>query len=178
MDCSIPGSSVLDYLLEFTQTHVHWVSDAIQPSHPLLSPSPPTLNLSQHQGLFQWVGSSHLVAKVVELQLQHQSFHEHSGLISFRIDWFDLLVVQGTLKSLLQHHNSKASFLWPSAAFIVRLSHLYMTTGKTIALTMWTCVSKVTSLLFKLLIFINFLLLSFASSFMKYHYKLMSFIYT
>ena len=178
MDCSIPGSSVLDYLLEFTQTHVDWVSDAIQPSHPLLSPSPPALNLSQHQGLFQWVGSSHLVAKVLELQLQHQSFHEHSGLISFRIDWFDLLVVQGTLKSLLQHHNSKASFLWPSAFFIVQLSHLYVTTGKTIALTMWTCVNKVTSLLFNLLIFINFLLLIFASSFMKYHYKLMGFIYT
>ena len=74
MDCSSPGLSILHCLLEFPQIHVRWVSDAIQPSHPLLSPSPPALNLSQHQGLFQWVGSSHQVAKVWELQLQHQSF--------------------------------------------------------------------------------------------------------
>ena len=74
MVCSMWGFRVLHYLLESTQTHVHWVSDAIQPSHPLLSPSPPDLNLSQHQGLFQWVGSLHQVAKVLELQLQHLSF--------------------------------------------------------------------------------------------------------
>ena len=74
MDCSMPGFPVFHYLLEFAQTHVHWVSDAIQPSHPLSSPSPPALNLSQHQGLFQWVSSSHQVAKVLEFQLQHQSF--------------------------------------------------------------------------------------------------------
>ena len=86
----------------------------IQPSHPLSPPSPPALNLSQHQGLFKWVSSSHQVGKVLEFQLQHQSFQEHSGQISFRVDWFDLLAVQGTLKSLLQHHSSKASILWCS----------------------------------------------------------------
>ena len=74
MDCSTPGFPVLHHLLEFAQNHVHWVDDAIQPSHPLSSPSHPTLDLSQHQGLFQWVSSSHQVAKVLELQPQHQSF--------------------------------------------------------------------------------------------------------
>ena len=95
---------------ESTQTHVHCASDAIQPSHPLSSPSPPALNLSQHQGLFQWVSSSHEVAKGLEFQLQHQSFHpsnEHSGLISFRMDWLDFRAVKGTLKSL-QLQMSKA----------------------------------------------------------------------
>ena len=104
MDCSTPGLPVHHQLPEFTQTHVHWVSDAIQPSHPLLSPSPPAFNLSQHQGLFQWVSSSHQVAKVLELQLTTEASvlpNEYSGLISFRIDWLDLLAVQGTLKSLL-----------------------------------------------------------------------------
>ena len=74
MDYSTPGLPVRHQIPEFTQTHVHWVSDAIQPSHPLSSPSPPTFNLSQHQGLFKWVSSSHQVAKVLEFQLQHQSF--------------------------------------------------------------------------------------------------------
>ena len=97
-------------LLEFTQTHVDLVGDAIQPSHPLSSPSPPALNLSQHQDL-EGVSSSHQVAKVLEFQLQHQSFNEYSGLISFRMDWLDLLAVQGTLMSLLQHQSSKASIL-------------------------------------------------------------------
>ena len=134
-----------------TQTHVHWV-DAIQPSHPLLSLSSPALNLSQHQGLFKWVSSSHQVAKVLEFQLQHISpSNEHPGLISFTMDWLDLHAVQGTLKSLLQHHSSKASTLWCSAFFIVQLSHPYMTTGKTIALTRWTFVGKVMSLLFNML---------------------------
>ena len=109
MNCSMPGLPVHHQLPEFTQTHVHWVSDAIQPSHPLLSPSPPVFNLSQHQGLFQWISSSHQVAKVLELQFQHQPSNEYSGMISFRMDWFDLLAVQGTLKSLLQHHSSKSS---------------------------------------------------------------------
>ena len=86
-------------------------SDAIQLSHPLSSPSPPALNLSQHQGLFKWLSSLHPVAKVLEFQLQHQSFQWTPGLISFRMDWLDLLAVQGTLKSLLQHHSSKASIL-------------------------------------------------------------------
>ena len=98
-----------------------------------------------------WVTSSHQVAKVLELQLQQQSFHEYSGLIFFRIDWFDLLVVQRTLKSLLQHHSSKASILQGSALFMVQLSHPYMPTGKTIALTIWTFVRKVMSLLFNML---------------------------
>ena len=128
--------------------HVHWVGDAIQPSHPLSSPSPPALNLSQHQGLFQWVSSSHQVAKVLEFQLQYHPSSEHPELISFRLD---LLAVQGTLKSLLQYHSSKASILWRSAFFIVQLSHAYMTTGKTIALTRWTFVDKVISLLFNML---------------------------
>ena len=101
-------------------------------------PSPPAFNLPQHQGLFQWASSSHQVAKVLEFQLQHQTFQWNSGLISFRIDWLDLLAVQGTLKSLLQHHSPKASVILLSAFFMVQLSHPYMTTGKTTALTGWT----------------------------------------
>ena len=101
-------------LRELTQTHVHRVGDAIQPSHPLLFPSPPTFNLSQHQGLFQWVSSSHQVVKVLEFQ--HQSFQWLFRIdFLWEIDWFDLLAVQGTLKSLLQHHSSKASILRHSA---------------------------------------------------------------
>ena len=119
-------------------------------SHPLLPSSPFAFNLSQHQGLSQWVGSWHQGARVLELRLQHQSFHEYSGLIFFRIDWFDLLAVQGTLKSLLQH-NSKASVLQCSAFFMVQLSHPYMTTRKTTALTIRIFVSKVMSLLFNTL---------------------------
>ena len=123
MDCSMPGFHILHYLPEFAQNHVHWVDDVIQPSHPLSPSFPPALNLSQHQGLFQWVGSFHQVP-VLELQLQHQSFQWIFGLISFRIDWFDFLAVQETSKSLLQHHSSKPSILWHSAFFIVQLSHL------------------------------------------------------
>ena len=118
MDWSTPGLPIHHQLPAITQTHFHWVGDAIQPSHPLLSPSPPAFNLSQHQGLFKWVSSSHQVTKVLEFQIQHQSFNEYPGLISFRMDWLDLLAVQGTLKSLLQHHSSKASNLWHSAFFI------------------------------------------------------------
>ena len=102
MNRSMPGLPVHYQLPEFTQTHVHRVGDAIQPSHPLSSPSPPAPNPSKHQGLFQWVSSSHQVAKVLEFQLQHQSFQwrtSNPGLISFRMDWLDLLAVQGTLKS-------------------------------------------------------------------------------
>ena len=149
MDYSTPGLLVLHQLLELAQTHVHWVSDAIQPSCPLSSPSPLAFGLSQYQSLFQWVNSLHQVTKVLELQLQHQSF-QYSGVISFRMDWLDLLAVQGTLKNLLQHHSSKASILWLSAFFLVQLSHPYMTTGKTIALTIRTYVSKVMSLLFNM----------------------------
>ena len=115
MDCRMQGFPVYHKLPELTQTHDHWVGDAIQPSHPLSSPSLPTFSLSQHQCLFQWVSSLHQVAKVLEFQLQHQYSNEYSGLISFRMDWLDLLAVQGTLKSLLQHHSSKASILWRSA---------------------------------------------------------------
>ena len=132
MDCRTPGFPVHYHLLEFIQTHVHWVGDTIQPSRPLSSPSPPTFNLSQHWDIFQWVSFLHQVAEVLELQLQHQSispFNEYSELISFQ-DWLDLFAVQGTLKSLLQHHNSKASILQHSAFIIVQLSHPYMTTRK------------------------------------------------
>ena len=130
MDYSTPGIPAYPQFPELSQTHVHWVGDAIQPSYPLLSPSPPARNPSQHQGLFKWVSSSHQVAKVLEFQLQHCPSNEHSGLISFRIDWLDLLVVQGTLKRLLQHHSSKASILRCSAFFTVQLSHPYMTIEK------------------------------------------------
>ena len=108
-NCSTPGFPVLHYLSEFAQTRVHWVSDTIQLSHPLSPPSLFALNLSQHQGLFQWISSSHQMAKVLELQ--HQSFQWIFRIFSFRIDWFDLLPVQGTLKSFLQHHSSKASII-------------------------------------------------------------------
>ena len=138
-------------LLEFAETYIHWVSDAIQPSHPLSSFSPPAFNLAQHQGLFQWVSSSHQVVKVLEFQLQHQSFQWIFRTDSFKIDWLDPPEVQGTLTCLLQHHSSKASIFWCSAFFIVQLSHPYMTTGKTIALTRWTYVSKVMSLLCNML---------------------------
>ena len=116
----------------------------IQLSHPLSFPSPPAFNLSQHQGLFQWVSSSHQVAKVLELQ--HQSF-QWIFRNDFVIDWLDFLVVQRTLKNLHQHHSSKASILWHPAFFMVQLLHPYMTTGKTIALTRWTFVCKEMSLL-------------------------------
>ena len=128
MNRSTPGLPVHHQLPEFTQTHVHRVGDAIQPSHPLSSPSPPAPDPSQHQSFFQWVNSAHEVAKGLEFQLQHHSFQRN--LISFRMDWLDLLAVQGTLKSLLQHHSSKTSILWHSAFFTVQLSHLSMTTGK------------------------------------------------
>ena len=105
MDCSTPGFPVHHQLPELDQTHVHWVNDAIQPSHPLSSPSPPAFNLSQHQGLFKWVSFLHQVAKVLEFQLQHQS-----GLISFRMGWLHHLEVQGTLKSLLKHHFKSINF--------------------------------------------------------------------
>ena len=112
-------------LPEFTQTHVHQVSDAIQPFHPLSSPSPPALNPSQHQSLFQWVKSSHEVVKVWSFSFSISPSNEYPGLISFRMDWLDLLAVQGTLKSLLQHHSSKASILWHSAFFTVQLSPIH-----------------------------------------------------
>ena len=155
MDCSTLGFPVHHQFPELVQANVqanvHRVGNAVQPSHPLSSPSPSAFNLSQHHGLFQWVSSLHQVAKVLEIQLQLSPSNEYSGLISFRIHWLDLLAVQGTVKSLLQHHSSKASILWCSAFFIVQLPHPYMTTGKIIVLTRWTFVGKVMSLLFNML---------------------------
>ena len=151
MNHSTPGLPVHHQLLEFTQTHVHRVGDASQPSHPLSSPSPPAPNPSQHQGLFQWVNSSYEVAKVLEFQHSISPSNEYPGLVSFRMDGLDLLAVQGTLKSLLQHHSSKASILQHSVFFTVQLSHPYMTTGKAIALTRQTFVGKVMSLLLNML---------------------------
>jgi len=157
---STPGLPVHHELPEFTQTHVHRVGDAIQPSHPLSSSSSPAPNPSQHQGLFQWVSSLHEVAEstLCMRRPKYWSFSfsispskEIPGLISFRMDWLDLLAVQGTLKSLLQHHSSKASILRHSAFFTVQLSHPYMTTGNTIALTRRTFVGKVISLLLNML---------------------------
>ena len=138
-------------LPEFTQTHVRWVGDAIQPSHPLSSPSPLAFNLSQHQGLI-WKNESALRTrwpKYCSFSFNISPFNEHPGLISFRMGWLDLLAVQGTLKGLLQHHSSKASILWPSAFLHPYIhTHPYMTTGKTIALTRRTFVGKVMSLCF------------------------------
>ena len=124
MDCSTPGFPVLHHLPELAQTHVHRIANAIQTSHPLLSPSPPAFNLSQHQGLFYWIGSSHQVANALEFQ--HQSFQWIFRTDFLSIDCFDFFVVQGTLKSLLQqHHCSKASVLWLPAFFMVQLSHYW-----------------------------------------------------
>ena len=150
MDCSMPVFPLLHCLLEFAQTHVHLFSDAIQPSHSLSTPFPPALNLSQHHGLFEWVSFLDQVPKYWSFSFSISPSNEYSELISFRIDGFNL-AVQGALKSLLQHHNSKASILWHSAFFMVQLSHPYMTTGKLIALTIWTFVGKVMSLLFNTL---------------------------
>ena len=151
MNRSMPGLPVHHHLPEFTQTHVHRVCDAIQPSNPGSSPSPPAPNPSQHQSLFQWVNSSHEMAKVLEFSFNISPSDEHPGLISFMMDWLDLLAIQETLKSLLQHHSSNASIFRCSAFFTVQLSHSYMTTGKTIALTRRTLVGKVMSLLFNML---------------------------
>ena len=150
MNRSTPGLPVHHQLPEFRLTSIQ-VSDAIQPSHPLSSPSPPAPNPSQHQSLFQWVNSSHEVAKVLDFSFSIIPSKEIPGLVSFRMDWLDLLAVQGTPKSLLQHYSSKASILWRSAFFTVQLLHPYMTSGKTIALTRWTLVDKLMSLLLNML---------------------------
>jgi len=151
MNCSTPGLPVHHHLPEFTQTHVHWVSDAIQPSHPLSSPSPPAFNLSQHQGLLNESALHIRWPKYWSFSFNISPSNEHPGLISFRMDWLGLLAVQGTLESLLQYHNSKASILLHSDFFIVQLTHPHMTTGKTIALTRQTFVDKVMSLIFNML---------------------------
>ena len=123
----------------------------MQPSHPLLSPSPPAFNLSQHQGLFKKSVLCIRWPKYWSFSFSISPSKEYLGLIFFRIDWFDLLTIQETLKSLLQRHSSKASILRRSAFFMVQLSHLYMTTGKTIAVTRWTLVGKAMSLLLNIL---------------------------
>ena len=151
MNRSTPGLPVHHQLLEFTQTHVHQVGDAIQPSHPLSSPSPPAPNPSQHQSFSNESTPCMRWPKYWSFSFSISSSNERSGLIYFRMDWLDLLAVQGTLKRLLQHHRSKASILQHSAFFTVQLSHPYMTTGKTTALTRQTFVGKVMSLLLNML---------------------------
>ena len=136
MECSTPGFPILHCLPEFPQTHVHCVTDTIQHSHPRLPSSPLVLNLSQHQGLFQWVSPSQSGSQSVGTSASASVFFkEYLGLFSFRINWFDFLAAQWILKNLLQHHSSKASNLQHSAFFMVQLSHLYMTTVKTVALS-------------------------------------------
>ena len=151
MNHSMPGFPVHHQLLEHTQTHASRVGDAIQPSHPLsplfLLPSIfPNIRVFSNESILcvRW-------PKYWSFSFSISPSNEYSGLISFRMDWLDLPAVQGTLKSLLQHHSSKASILQCSAFFIVQLPHPYMTTGKTKALTKWTFVGKVMSLLFNML---------------------------
>ena len=153
MNHSTPGLPVHHQLPEFTQTHVHRVSDAIQPSHPLLSPSPPLLSpIPPSIRVFSNESTLHMRRpKYWSFSFSISPSNEYPGLISLRMDWLDLLAVQGTLKSLLQHHSSKASILRRSAVFTVQLSHPYMTTEKTIALTRWTFVGKVMPLLLNML---------------------------
>jgi len=148
MDYSTPALLVLHHLLDFAQVHVHCISDAVQPSHLLTPSSPSALNFSQHQGLFQWVIISHQMTKILALQLQHQSFQW-----IFRVDRpEDWLVWSPCCPRDFQEsspaHSSKVSILWHSAFFTAQLSQSYMTTGKTIALTIHTFVSRVVSLLF------------------------------
>ena len=140
MDCSTLGLPVHHQLPEFTQTHVHRVSDAIQPSHPLSSSSSIRVFSNESVLHIRW-------PKYWSFSFNISPSNEHPGWTSFSMDWLDLLAVQGTINSLLQHHSSKASILWCSAVFIVQLSHPYMTTGKTIALTSWAFIGKVMSLL-------------------------------
>ena len=151
MDCSKPGLPVHHQLLELAHTYVHWVGDAIQPSilwHPLLLPPLifPSIRVFSNESVLcmKW-------PKYWSFSFSICPSHEYSGLISFRMDWLDLLVVQGTLKSLLQHHSSKASIHLRSVFHIVQLSHPYLTTGKTITLTRWIFVDRVMSLLFNML---------------------------
>ena len=145
MYCSMLGFPVHHRLPELNQTHVHWVGDAIQPSPPLSSPSPTAFSFSiESVFCIRW-------PKYWNFSFSISPSNEYSGLIFFRVDWLDLLAVQGTLRSLFHHHSSKASIFWHSAFFTIQLSHPYRTTGKTIALTRWTFVGKVMSLLFNML---------------------------
>ena len=139
MHCNMPGFPVFHHLLEFAQTHVHWVNDIIQLSHPLSPPSLLALNLSQQQELFQWVSYLYQVAKLWSFSFSISPSNEYSGLISFRMDWFDLLDVWETLKSLLQRHSSKVSIVCHSTFFMVQLLQ-YMTAGKDkIGEDSWDC---------------------------------------
>ena len=151
MDCNMPGLPIHHQLLEVYSNSCPLSQWYLPPISSSVVRSPPAFNLSQHQGLFQWVSSLHQVAKYWSFSFSIRSSNEYSGLISFRIDWLDLLAGQETLKSLLQHLSSKTSILWGSAFFIIQLLPSYMTTGKTIALTIRTFVSKVMSLLFNML---------------------------
>ena len=165
MNCSMPGFPVLHCLLEFAQTHVHWVSDAIQPSHPLSPHSPPARNLSHHQSLLQWVDTLHQVAKKYwSFSFSIRAANEHSGLSFFKVYCFYLLTIQETVRSL-QHHSCKTSILWHSTLFMIRFSHSYMTTGKTIALTIWTFVHKTMYLLFLYAVKVDTVFLSRSKSF-------------
>ena len=147
----MPGFPVHHQLLELAHSHVHQVSDAIRPSYLLSSPFPPHFNLSQLR-IFSSESALHIRwPRYWSFSFSISTSNEYSGLISFRIDWFDLPEVPGTLKSLLQHRSSKASILQCSAFFTVQLSHPYMTTGRNIALTRWTFVGKIMSLLFNML---------------------------
>ena len=147
MNRSMPGLPVHQQLPEFTQTHVHRGGDAIQSSHPLSAPSPPA-PIPPSIRVFSNESTLHIRwPKYWSFRFSISPSNEHLGLISCRMDWLDLLAIQGILKSLLQHHSSKASILWHSALFTVQLSHPYMTTGKTIALTRQTFVGKIMSLL-------------------------------
>ena len=151
MNHSTPGFPVHHQLPELAQTHVHRIGDVIQPSHPLSSPSPPAFNPSQHRVFSNESILSTRWPKFWSFSFSISPFNEYSGLISFRMDWLDLLAVQGTLKSLLQHHSSKASILQCSAFFMVQLSYPYMTTGKTISLTIQILAGKAMSLLLNML---------------------------
>ena len=155
MDCSTPGFRVLYHLPERAQTRVHWVGDAIQPSPPIV-PFSSCLQSFPASGSFLELALHIRWPKYWINSFSISPSNEYSELISFRIDWFDLLTFQGTLKSLLQHHTSKPSILWHSPFFMVQLSHPYMITGKTIALTRQTFVSKVMSLLFNIAVCHNF----------------------
>ena len=142
MECSTRGLPVHHQLREFIQTHVHWVCDAIQPSHPLLSLSL-LLSIILSIRVFPDESVLHIrCPKYWSFNFNISPSNEHPGLMSFRMDWLDLLAVQGALRSLLQHHSSKASILQCSAFFIVQLSHPYMTPGKTIALSRWSLLAK------------------------------------
>ena len=178
MHYSTPSFPVHHQHLELAQTHVRRVGDAIQPSHSLSSPSPPTFNLSQHQDLFQWISSSHQVAEVLKFQLQHHSFQWR-----FKTDFLEDFLIWSLCSPRLSqesspNHSSKASILQCSAFFIIQLSHPYMTTRKAIALTRWTFVGKVMSLLFNMLSRLIIVFLPRSKRFLILRPQLLPFIFS